>query len=199
MWAHSHELLTESFWGDNRPNNRTSNSDDCVVMVLRNNIIWWEDHSCLIHDIAQHAVAPICQHDSAEASTTQTPTTTETTTTAFQCPSGWKEFEGHCYLSMPYSKPWSYAKPDCETYGAHLTSIHSKAEDDFVRSWFDDKFWIGAYYENGAWQWSDGSVWNYTNWYDSSYPSSYPCAYYYPGRGWVTAYCTDSYFYICKL
>jgi hypothetical protein len=170
-------------------------------MILRGNVIWWEDRSCLIHDISQHAVAPICQHDSNEASTTQTPTTTATTTTMFQCPSGWTEFEGHCYLPMPYSKSWSYATSDCAIYGAYLTSIHSRAEDDFVKSWFNDKFWTGATYNisAGTWQWPDGSAWNYENWFDSSYPSSYPCAYNNPVYGWVTTSCTNSYYYICKI
>jgi Lectin C-type domain len=200
MWAHSRELLTESFWGDNRPNNRTGNSDDCVVMILRGNVIWWKDHSCLTHDISQHAVAPICQHDSTEASTTQTPTTTETTTAAFQCPSGWAEFEGHCYLPEERSTTWTNAENVCRKYGAHLTSIHSKAEDDFVKSYFNIPFWIGALYQqNSAWWWSDGSIWNYTDWYQSSLPSSYPCAYHNPPVGWVTSRCDNTAYYICKL
>ena len=94
MWAHSHEFLTDAFWGTNKPNNRTGNSDDCCVMVLKSTV-WWEDRSCLVHDISQHAVAPICQHDSIAASTTEVPSTT---TTALECSPGWFEFGGHCYL-----------------------------------------------------------------------------------------------------
>jgi regenerating islet-derived protein 4 len=193
MWAHSHEFLTESFWGDNRPNNRTGNSDDCVVMILRSNVIWWEDRSCLVHDISQHAVAPICQHDSTEASTTQTP---ETTTTAFQCPSNWAEFEGHCYILKSTSYSWNNAENDCATYGAHLTSIHSKAEDDFVYSLSTSDFYIGAYYGGGFWRWSDGSAWNYTNWYSHS---DSECAYYDYGYGWRNTNCGNSNYYMCKL
>jgi hypothetical protein len=171
-------------------------------MILRGNVIWWEDRSCLIHDISQHAVAPICQHDSTEASTTQTTTTTTaTTTTAVQCPPGWREFEGHCYLPKgSIYNSWVAVENDCRIYGAHLTSIHSKAEDDFVKSLIGLSFWIGANYQNNAWRWSDNSTWDYTNWYryDESSPSSWPYAYYYYYDGWRNTY-QDMTLYICKL
>jgi Lectin C-type domain len=200
MWAYSHELLTESFWGDNRPNNRTGTSDNCVVMILRGNAIWWEDRSCLVHDISQHAVAPICQHDSTEASTMQTPTTTETTNaTAFQCPSGWKEFEGHCYSPQEGAARWTDAENECRKLGAHLISIHSEAEDDFVRSLSTTNNWIGANYRSGAWQWSDGSGWNYSNWFDNSDPDIYACATSNQLLGWISVSCDGYTYYMCKL
>lgn len=43
-WMHDKSNLEEDDWNINRPNNRSRNSDDCVVMVLKNNEVWWEDH-----------------------------------------------------------------------------------------------------------------------------------------------------------
>ena len=200
MWAHSHEFLTDAFWGTNKPNNRTGNSDDCCVMILRS-AVWWEDRSCLVHDVSQHAVAPICQHDSTAASTT----TATPTTTAFECLPGWIEFESHCYL--PKTSPqdqtsWQGAENDCKIYGGHLASIHSAAENDFIAANFDSYFWIGG---NGTgypnqWTWSDGSSWDFTNWYSENPNSSYQCVLFSTsGYGWQNYICSYYYPYVCKI
>ncbi len=72
-WPHSGEDLGDAFWGSNRPNNKTGNTDDCGVMVLqqRDNF-WWEDRSCLAAEVQKKTVAPICQHDSAASSASTT-------------------------------------------------------------------------------------------------------------------------------
>ena len=44
MWVHGNYDLEDEIWKVNHPNNKSRNSDDCVVMVLRNNEVYWEDH-----------------------------------------------------------------------------------------------------------------------------------------------------------
>ena len=141
-WPHSGEDLTDSFWGANRPNNKTGNTDDCGVMVLQRDNFWWEDRSCLAEQVQKKTVAPICQHDSAAASTTREP---ETTTT-FSCPTNWQEFEGHCYILQRFL-PWSSAEASCVSLGGHLASVHSSAENNFLYyllEFSSSVVWLGA-------------------------------------------------------
>ncbi len=72
-WPHSGEDLGDAFWGSNRPNNKTGNTDDCGVMVLQRDSFWWEDRSCLAAEVQKKTVAPICQHESAASSASTPP------------------------------------------------------------------------------------------------------------------------------
>ncbi len=198
-WAHSHEFLTDSFWGTNKPSNRTGNSDDCCVMILRSNAFWWEDRSCLVHDIQQHDVAPICQHDSTAASTTSE---APMTTTPLECPSGWTEFENHCYLAQKSTLYWQPAEASCLSLGGHLASIHSKAEYNLVAGLLAGySFWIGGTRSGSAeWTWSDGSAWDYELWYSEDSSTSYQCVYSYESSGFRNYYCDSIfYYYVCKI
>ena len=38
MWIHNQADVKDEMWNMNRPNNKSRNSNDCVVMVLRNNL-----------------------------------------------------------------------------------------------------------------------------------------------------------------
>jgi hypothetical protein len=144
---HSGEVLTESFWGPGFPNEDAGNADDCSVMVVEIDNFWWEDSSCLAPEDNYNAVAVICQYDidvasttttSAASTTSTTVTTTTTTTTTVtpgnSCPSGWQEFEGHCYLAEDNRLTWAEAEKDCTNKGGHLASVHSAAENIFIRS-----------------------------------------------------------------
>ena len=197
-WAHSHEFLKGSFWGTNKPNNKTGNSDDCCVMILRSNAFWWEDRSCLVHDIQQHDVAPICQHDSTAASTTSE--APMTTTTSFECPAGWAEFENHCYIAITSGHEWSNAENSCSSIGSHLASVHSRAEFDFVSDLIPGyNFWIGGKYSslNRNWTWSDGTTWDYELWYVED--RVHPCIYISQSEGFVSEDCSGYGRYICKI
>ena len=51
---------------------------------------------------------------------------------------------------------------------SNLVSIHSEDEFDFVLGLNAEGSWIGGRREPGnreKWKWSDGTVWDYTNWY----------------------------------
>lgn len=204
-WPHSGEDLTDSFWGTDRPNNKTGNTDDCGVMVLRKDNFWWEDRSCLTEQVQNKIVAPICQHDSAAASTTGEPTSTTA-----RCPADWDVFGGHCYLAdYGTYRTWMDAEAYCNSFGGHLASIHSQAEEDFLYSLLGavSITWLGATDKNqeGVFVWTDGSDWDYSNW-DSGEPNQGPgdgdcLGFYLDGtRAWYDRACNDPYAsYICKI
>ena len=43
MWIHNQADLDDAMWASNRPNNKSKNRDDCVVMMLNNSFVYWED------------------------------------------------------------------------------------------------------------------------------------------------------------
>jgi hypothetical protein len=144
IWSHSDENLTDSFWGPSYPNTNIGNTDDCALMVSQLGTFWWQDSSCLTSTVQSKTVAPLCQHEhmASQTSPTLPPSTTlpsSTTlppsTTTNPCPSGWEEFEAHCYMfSGKSTLNWENAENDCIHRGGHLASIHSRAEQDFVIS-----------------------------------------------------------------
>ncbi len=128
-------------------------------MVIEMDNFWWKDSSCLASEVHNNTVAVICQYDivvalttttGAASTTTRIPeSTTVTMTTAVtpgtSCPSGWQEFEGHCYLLVKVvGVTWAGAEKDCKDKGGHLTSIHSAAESSFIHSLYSSYLLIGG-------------------------------------------------------
>jgi hypothetical protein len=113
-------------------------------MVVDATQFWWQDTSCLSASVDSKKVAPICQHERIIPATS--PIHLPLVTTTPLCPSGWAEFEGHCYLFNENQLIWANAENDCINRGGHLASIHSKAEKDFVVvfSWTNFTTWLGA-------------------------------------------------------
>ncbi|MEQ2175969.1 hypothetical protein GOODEAATRI_023182, partial [Goodea atripinnis] len=50
------------------------------------------------------------------------------------CPKGWMEFGGSCYLHHDERLTWSEAEKRCQELSAHLVSIGSPEEQQFVNS-----------------------------------------------------------------
>uniref|UniRef100_A0AC34RNL0 C-type lectin domain-containing protein n=1 Tax=Panagrolaimus sp. JU765 TaxID=591449 RepID=A0AC34RNL0_9BILA len=92
------------------------------------------------------------------------------------CDDQWIYFSltGFCY-KVYYHSDWTAAESACLAQGAHLVSVHSKQENDFVQdisrcgiNLYDwDKGTIVGLFSNGdisKWSWSDGTPFDYFYW-----------------------------------
>ena len=89
-----------------------------------------------------------------------------------RCKSGWTPFyrTGRCYKMVSSGKDWNGARAHCQGQGpsGDLASIPDQETNEFITSLLPDAggYWIGGTdaASEGAWQWSDGTPWGYTNW-----------------------------------
>uniref|UniRef100_A0A8C2YVY8 Neurocan n=1 Tax=Cyclopterus lumpus TaxID=8103 RepID=A0A8C2YVY8_CYCLU len=58
------------------------------------------------------------------------------------CEHTWRKFHGHCYRYFSRRHTWEDAEKDCREHSGHLASIHSLAEQNFIRGGHDNT-WIG--------------------------------------------------------
>ncbi|XP_015279842.1 PREDICTED: C-type lectin domain family 4 member F-like, partial [Gekko japonicus] len=77
---------------------------------------------------------------------------------------GWRFHNGSFYFFSQETKHWQEAEETCVSHGAHLTSVASKEEMEFlVREGKGKTFWIGLtdQREEGNWTWTDGTTYNH--------------------------------------
>ncbi|XP_044284393.1 hepatic lectin-like [Varanus komodoensis] len=71
----------------------------------------------------------------------------------------WKVFERSLYYISTEKKTWHDAESFCMSRDAHLASVNTDKEQNYISSQLDEPAWIGLTDENeeGNWKWSDGS------------------------------------------
>ncbi|NXG30758.1 PGCA protein, partial [Dromaius novaehollandiae] len=82
------------------------------------------------------------------------------------CEEGWTKFQGHCYRHFEERETWVDAETRCREHQAHLSSIITPEEQDFVNNHAQDYQWIGLSdrtVENDF-RWSDGHSLQFENW-----------------------------------
>uniref|UniRef100_A0A672UFG0 Aggrecan core protein n=1 Tax=Strigops habroptila TaxID=2489341 RepID=A0A672UFG0_STRHB len=82
------------------------------------------------------------------------------------CEEGWTKFQGHCYRHFEDRETWMDAEARCRQHQAHLSSIITPEEQEFVNSHAQDYQWIGLSdraVENDF-RWSDGHSLQFENW-----------------------------------
>ncbi|XP_030222327.1 aggrecan core protein isoform X1 [Gadus morhua] len=93
------------------------------------------------------------------------------------CADGWLEFMGSCYLHFEERHTWSEAELQCQELNAHLVSITSAQEQQFVNCTLanaQDYQWIGLNDRDvqNEFRWTDGSPLAFENWRPNQ-PDSY--------------------------
>ncbi|XP_028987073.1 neurocan core protein-like [Betta splendens] len=85
------------------------------------------------------------------------------------CEHGWKKFHGHCYRYFTHRHTWEDAEKDCREHSAHLSSIVSANEQEFINGLGHDNAWIGLNDRTVEedFQWTDGNEQVYENWRES--------------------------------
>jgi hypothetical protein len=100
---------------------------------------------------------------------------------------------------------WPDAQKACRTWGGHLASIRSAAEQDQIKAIVHTKspVWIGAndLLQEGKWMWTDGSLLAYKNWHKNE-PNNYggreDCGALWNGMKWNDWFCSSKAYYICE-
>ncbi len=75
-----------------------------------------------------------------------------------------KEFQGHRYLFIPKFASWTEAEALARSWGAHLVTILSPEENEFVASLFPfggSWFWIGLNVTDKGYEWVTGEPFTY--------------------------------------
>ena len=194
VWQHSMNVAHKTFWCEGHPSKDTDNVVDCVVLVTDEENLCWKDIDC---NKTSEYIAPICQRDNIFPSTTISPTTSTP-----GCNNGWYQFGGHCYYIGNERKPWPEAEEDCLRMEAHLASVHSREENEYIQYLREinygyssgEKIWLGGRRnaESGVWSWSDGSLWDYDVWWNDKPGDSNCVSYRGDYMGWFTSECEET-------
>ena len=184
-----------------------------------------------------HNYGKVCQNEwisrsSYESITSKLATTVKTVKTISACVSwlagrlaGWKARDSCLYKAFKEKKSFQSAENQCVSYNGHLASIHSREEMEFVRGEviraISDFVWLGGSdrQTEGAWKWTDGTMWDYTEWLkkepsDDLHPENEDCLEFWSNapsdlygsktNGWNDLSCSSGYAqrvsaFVCKI
>uniref|UniRef100_A0A8C5JWT6 C-type lectin domain family 4, member d n=1 Tax=Jaculus jaculus TaxID=51337 RepID=A0A8C5JWT6_JACJA len=80
------------------------------------------------------------------------------------CPVGWRTFQSNCYVPLADNRTWEESERNCSGMGAHLATLSTEAELNFVTKFLDRRFpyFLGLTDQNteGHWQWVDKTPFN---------------------------------------
>ncbi|CAJ0601543.1 unnamed protein product [Cylicocyclus nassatus] len=132
----------------------------------------------------------------------------------------WLVFERREYMVKRNAKSFDDAKSSCEKLDAHLVSIHSQEENNFIHKItstgskiksFDEFVYIGLRLNSkNKWEWLDGNGLNYENWaeHQPDQPHIEKCAQFHQGPAnlthvqdykWNSISCNSPMkYYVCK-
>ncbi|XP_034884198.1 C-type lectin domain family 4 member D-like isoform X2 [Mirounga leonina] len=78
------------------------------------------------------------------------------------CPFGWRAFQSNCYFPLNDNKTWAESKRNCTSMGAHLATISTEAELNFIIQFLDQRFsyFLGLKNHEGRWSLVDKTPFN---------------------------------------
>ncbi|XP_022088512.1 macrophage mannose receptor 1-like [Acanthaster planci] len=206
QWIDQSEV-TFTNWASGQPDDSTGN---CVTMKSGSDAGYWSDRSC------EKGYLFICEKSRIGWPTITLPTANPPTQPSdVGCSPGWIGYGDNCFKPFEISSAqdgstWVEAYTACGSFGASLASFHHPNEERHIIDSFtptsDRGFWIGLndWRNEGGYEWSDGSVVQYTYWHtgqpnDSGGREQCVLTFLSTTTGWFDAPCYQELNFICKM